>query len=311
MIYLLSDPISRLRRIIMLGTIATGKIIDQNENSFFVQVEGLTYELKRKEITQEEKPELGDQIKGFLYDNKQHNREMTQFLPFAQEDQYAWSKVTEVKYSLGVFVDIGLPDKDIVISLDNLPYDKQRWPEVGDQLLVHLETDEKDRIWAKMADENIFEQLAAHFPDGMNNKDVFGTVYSAREVGAFVITKEYYLGFVHPSQMARPLRLGEQFKGRVVGVSQYGRLNLSSLPRSFEEIDDDAQMILMSLRRKKDKTLPFYDKSDAEDIKNYFGISKSAFKRALGHLLKGKYIVEDKTTGTISLLNDPEEDKNE
>ena len=262
----------------MLGTIATGKIIDQNENSFFVQVEGLTYELKRKEITQEEKPKLGDQIKGFLYDNKQHNREMTQFLPFAQEDQYAWSKVTEVKYSLGVFVDIGLPDKDIVISLDDLPYDKERWPEVGDQLLVHLETDEKDRIWAKMADENIFEQLAAHFPDGMNNKDVFGTVYSAREV---------------------------------VGVSQYGRLNLSSLPRSFEEIDDDAQMILMSLRRKKDKTLPFYDKSDAEDIKSYFGISKSAFKRALGHLLKGKYIVEDKTTGTISLVNDPEEDKNE
>ena len=290
----------------MLGTIATGKIIDQNEDSFFVQIDGITYELKKKEITQEEKPQLGDQIRGFLYDDKQHNREMTQFLPFAQQDQYGWSKVTEVKYNLGVFVDIGLPDKDVVISMDDLPYDKECWPQPEDQLLVHLETDEKNRIWAKLADENIFEQLAAHFPDDMKNKDIFGTVYASREVGAFVITKEYYLGFVHPSQMARPLRLGEQFKGRVVGISQYGRLNLSTLPRAFEEIDDDAQMILMSLRRKKDKTLPFYDKSDAQDINNYFGISKSAFKRALGHLLKAKYIVEDKAAGSISLIKDPE-----
>ena len=133
----------------------------------------------------------------------------------------------------------------------------------------------------------------------------------AREVGAFIITKEYYLGFVHLSQMARPLRLGEQFRGRVIGISQYGRLNLSTLPRAFEEIDDDAQMILMSLRRKKDKTLPFYDKSDAQEIKNYFGISKSAFKRALGHLLKAKYIKEDKDAGSISLLKDPEDAQND
>lgn len=295
----------------MLGTIETGKVIDQNEDAYYVQIDGITYELKRKEITQEEKPKIGDEVRGFLYDDKQHNREMTQFLPFAQKDQYGWGKVTEVKYNLGVFVDIGLPDKDVVLSVDDLPFDKDRWPRKDDQLLVHLVTDEKDRVWAKLADENIFEQLSAHFPNDMENKNIFGTVYASRELGAFVITKEYYLGFVHSSQMARPLRLGEQFKGRVVGISQYGRLNLSSLPRAFEEIDDDAQMVLMSLRRMKTKTLPFYDKSDAQEIKNYFGISKSAFKRALGHLLKGKYITEDKVSGTISLVNDPNDDQNE
>lgn len=295
----------------MLGSIATGKIIDQNATAYYVQVEGITYELKRKEVTQEEQLNLGDEVKGFLYDDKQHNREMTQFLPYAQADQYGWGKVTEIKYDLGIFVDIGLPDKDVVLSVDDLPFDKDHWPRKDDQLLVHLETDSKERIWAKLADENIFEQLSAHFPNDMVNKDVFGTVYSSREVGAFVITSEYYLGFVHSSQMARPLRLGEQFKGRVIGISQYGRLNLSSLPRAFEEIDDDAQMILMSLRRKGDKTLPFYDKSDAQEIKNYFGISKSAFKRALGHLLKAEYITENKDNGTITMISDPEEKTNE
>ena len=67
----------------------------------------------------------------------------------------------------------------------------------------------------------------------------------------------------------------------------------------------------MSLRRKETKTLPFYDKSDAQEIKNYFGISKSAFKRALGHLLKAGLISEDKEAGTITLIHDPESDNDE
>lgn len=291
----------------MLGTVAKGKIIDENDNAYYVQIDGTTYELKKQELTQDEIPKIGDEIEGFIYDNKSHDREMTQFLPFAQPDQYGWGKVTEVRPGLGVFVDVGLSDKDVVVSMDDLPREKERWPRRDDRLLVRLETDYKDRIWAKLADENIFDQLAANFPNGMNNENVFGTVYASREIGAFVLTNDYYLGFVHESQMPRPMRLGEQFKGRVIGISQYGRLNLSTLPRAFEEIDDDAQMILMSLRRRETKTLPFYDKSDAQDIKRYFGISKSAFKRALGHLLKAGLIEEDKTAGTITLIKDPEE----
>ena len=291
----------------MLGTVAKGKIIDENDNAYYVQIDGTTYELKKQELTQDEIPKIGDEIEGFIYDNKSHDREMTQFLPFAQPDQYGWGKVTEVRPGLGVFVDVGLSDKDVVVSMDDLPREKERWPRRDDRLLVRLETDYKDRIWAKLADENIFDQLAANFPNGMNNENVFGTVYASREIGAFILTNDYYLGFVHESQMPRPMRLGEQFKGRVIGISQYGRLNLSTLPRAFEEIDDDAQMILMSLRRRETKTLPFYDKSDAQDIKRYFGISKSAFKRALGHLLKAGLIEEDKTAGTITLIKDPEE----
>ena len=85
---------------------------------------------------------------------------------------------------------------------------------------------------------------------------------------------------------------------------------MSVMPRAHEEIDDDAQMILMSLRREATKTLPFYDKSDASEIKQHFGISKSAFKRALGHLLKANLITEDKDSGTIS-LNESSEEKDD
>lgn len=114
----------------MLGTVEKGKIIDENENAYYVQIDGITYELKKQEITQDDIPKVGDEIEGFIYDNKHHDREMTQFLPFAQPDQYGWGKVTEVRPGLGVFVDVGLPDKDVVLSMDDLPREKERWPRV-------------------------------------------------------------------------------------------------------------------------------------------------------------------------------------
>ena len=258
----------------MLGEIRKGKVTDENQTAFYVQVDGVTFELKKIEVTQDEPIHLGDEVQGFIYENKDKKKEMTQFYPFAQKDQYGWATVTEVRRDLGVFLDIGLNDKDVVVSLDDLPLEKDQWPKKDDRLLVRLETDDKERIWAKMAEEDVFEQLAANFPAHLENKNMSGTVYRNYEVGSFVITDQYYLAFVHKSEMFRPLRLGQKIKARVIGVSQYGRLNLSVLPRGFEEIDDDAQMILVSLCREATKTLPFYDKSDAQEIKNHFGISK-------------------------------------
>lgn len=292
----------------MLGQIQTGKIIDENTTAYFVQVKGVTFECKKQELTQEERPQIGQEFSGFCYENQHHQMMMTQFMPFAQADQYGWGKVTEVQSGLGVFVDVGLADKDMVLSIDDLPFERNKWPKKDDRLLVRLETDEKNRIWCKLADETVFDQLATNFPSNLANRDLVMTVYGSREIGAFGITNEFYRAFIHQSQSLRPLRLGEQVKARVIGASQYGRLNLSALPRAFEQIDEDAQMILMSLRRKADKTLPFSDKSDAAAIKQYFGISKGAFKRALGHLLKAKYLREDKEAGTIALVADPETD---
>ncbi|MDO4912201.1 MAG: S1-like domain-containing RNA-binding protein [Lactobacillus sp.] len=290
----------------MLGKIMTGKVTDENKDTFFVQISGITFALKKLEITQEEAIQIGSEVRGFVYENQKHQKMMTQFLPFAQIDQYGWGTVTEVRRGLGVFIDVGLSDKDMVLSLDDLPLDTNLWPQRDDRLLVALSVDDKERIWCKLADENIFTQLAANFPNNLKNKNLNARVYCFNEAGAFVLTDEYYLGFIHESQMAAPLRLGEEVSARVVGISQYGRINLSTKPRAFEEIDDDAQMILMSLKRKADHQLPFTDKSDATAIKDYFGISKSAFKRALGHLLKAKLIVTDKVAGTISLIEDSE-----
>ena len=58
----------------MLGTVRKGKITDENDKAYYVQIDGLTYELKKIEITQDDIPKIGDEVEGFIYDNFCHSR---------------------------------------------------------------------------------------------------------------------------------------------------------------------------------------------------------------------------------------------
>ena len=176
--------------------------------------------------------------------------------------------------------------KDIVVSVDDLPELPQLWPQKGDKLMIGLSIDAKDRMWGKLATPEMFQTISGMAKKNMQNKNVTATVYRLKLVGTFVITDDYYLGFIHPSEREVEPRLGEVVKARVIGVKDDGTLNLSTRPRAYEAISDDSQMILMALQHTSAKQLPFTDKSSPDEIKAYFGISKGQFKRAVGHLMK-------------------------
>lgn len=125
------------------------------------------------------------------------------------------------------------------------------------------------------------------------NQNITGTVFRLKIAGTYILTEDFYLGFIHPSERYQEPRLGEVVSGRVIGVRPDGVLNVSLKPRAYEAIGDDAEMILAYLRRAKENKMPYTDKSEPEAIKEMFGISKGQFKRAMGHLLKAK-LVEQK-----------------
>lgn len=58
-------------------------------------------------------------------------------------------------------------------------------------------------------------------------------------------------------------------------------------------MNEDASFILSCLE-KSQGFLPFNDKSAPDDIKQRFHMSKNAFKRAIGHLLKENLITIEK-----------------
>ena len=104
-----------------LATFITGLVTDENKDFYFVQKEGQTYALAKSEG----KHQLGDSVKGFAYSDMKQKLRLTTLEVTATKENYGWGLVTEVRRDLGVFVDTGLPDKEIVISLDILPEIKE------------------------------------------------------------------------------------------------------------------------------------------------------------------------------------------
>ncbi|HLQ39837.1 MAG TPA: S1-like domain-containing RNA-binding protein [Tetragenococcus sp.] len=274
----------------LIASVFSGLIIDENDENYFIQKNGQTFKLKKTD----KKYELGEAVEGFGYVNQQHEAVLTTEIPKIRKGHYAFAKVVEVRRDLGVFVDIGLPDKDIALSLDELPEMHELWPKKGDCLMVSLRVDDKGRIWACLAEEMIFQSLKRPADKEMKNKDIRARVYRLKLVGTYVLTDDYNIGFIHPSERYREPRLGEYVAGRVIGVRPDGILNLSLKPRAYEVISEDAQMIYAYLEQQENQSMPFTDKSAPEEIKKLFGISKAQFKRALGNLMKKGLIVQEK-----------------
>lgn len=284
----------------LLGNVFSALVMDENEEYWFVQKNGHTFRLAKAEGEHQ----LGESVEGFAYINQKHDACFTTVIPKIRIGHYAFGEVTAVRRDLGVFVAIGLPDKEVVVSLDELPTMKELWPKKGDQLMISLRVDDKDRIWGTLAEEIMFRSLSKHGKEELKNADKTGTVFRLKLAGTYLLTDDYYLGFVHPSERFQEPRLGEKVSGRVIGVRPDGVLNMSLKPRAHEMIQDDAGMVLAVLERSSDHSIPFTDKSAPEEIKQTFGISKGQFKRALGNLLKqGLIKQEDGKTFLIKKSN--------
>lgn len=139
---------------------------------------------------------------------------------------------------------------------------------------------------------------------GVKRGDVLrGKIYNITPDGAFVLTDENYIGFIHHTETSQLLSEGMVIEGRVTFVRADGRVNLSLKPQKEYARVIDAERILEYLKKRKG-SMPYNDSSPPEVIMEKFGISKGAFKRALGKLLKDGLIREEE--GWIILKSEEE-----
>lgn len=274
----------------ILGTVVTAMVIDKNEKNLFVQRDGLT--IKVLDLSVDTK-DLGDMVEGFVYINKKDEHVMMTDIPAIIEGHYGWGEVVGVQHELGVFVDVGWIEKDLVVSLDNLPLFKHLWPRKGEKLFVTPVVDSKDLMWGKIASVDYYTEVALQGTEEMQNQDVNGTVVSALKAGSYLLLDDGFVGFVHPNEREEEPRLGKDVSGRIVGLRDDGIVYVSLLPRAHEVLDEDAAMILELLKRADDHRIPYHDKSDPDAIRTYFGISKGQFKRAVGRLMKSQLVKQD------------------
>lgn len=111
----------------LLATQITGLVREENDNSYFIQKDGFIFSLSKEEGEHQ----IGEMVTGFAYtDMKQKLRLTTKDIQ-SRKDSYGWGEVTDVRRDLGVFVDTGIPNKEIAVSLDLLPDMKELWPKKG------------------------------------------------------------------------------------------------------------------------------------------------------------------------------------
>ena len=272
----------------------TGLIREENTDFYLIQKEGFTFALSKTEGEHQ----IGDMVTGFAYTDMKQKARLTTKEISSTRTSYGWGEVTEVRRDLGVFVDTGIPNKEIVVSLDVLPEMKELWPKKGDKLYIRLDVDKKDRLWGLPAEPEVFQKMASPAYNNMQNQTWPAIVYRLKLTGTFVYLPENnMLGFIYPSERYTEPRLGQVLDARVIGFREVDRtLNLSLKPRSFEMLENDAQMIVTYLEA-NGGFMTLNDKSSPEEIKATFGISKGQFKKALGGLMKAKRIKQD-ATGT-------------
>lgn len=284
-----------------LATEITAIVTDKNEKQAFVQKSGITYK-----VLSDDEVSIGDTLTGFAYTNRQDQFVFTTTVPEIKQGTYGWGTVVKISHNLGVFVDIGWEDKDVVVSMDELPTEKRLWPKEGNQLFLTVSVDDKERIWGHLADEDRFLEDYQLGSKEMHNKDVSGITFSLKKSGTYAITDDKYVLFIHPSEREEEPKLGQKVEGRIIGLREDGVLYTSLKPRAHEVMEEDAMMLLEVLKRAEDHVIPFHNKTDPKLIKTQFGISKGQFKRAVGRLMKRGLVAQDEEGTKLVTLPDEE-----
>ena len=244
---------------------------------------------------------VGDEVRVYLYLDPRGRLTASMKLPKMREGQIAYVKVLNVTKD-GGFVDIGA-ERGVF-----LPYSQMRGHVSPGQLVwVKLYRDKTGRPAVSMRVEE--EMMKAAKPAvGLKIGDmVTGTIYNILNEGFFIITTQRFLAFLHRSEVPTGrLDFGQEVTARVSYIREDGRINLSMRMQKESAMLADAEDILGYLRKRGGR-MPYCDDTPMEIIKEKFGISKAAFKRALGRLLKEGLIAQSE--GWTVLLEHADEQK--
>lgn len=241
--------------------------------------------------------EIGDNVEVFLYRDSEDRMIATTHTPYITLGQVKRLKVKSVS-DIGAFLDWGL-SRDLF-----LPFKEQTVKVQQEKsYLVRLYEDKTGRLAASM------KIASALRPNDMYKAGdhISGVVYNVKkDFGVFVAVyadsaentdniennteKEIaFSGLIHSNEVFENLYVGDEVTCRVVKAREDGKMDLAMRDKIPQQMEKDAEMVLDIIKSYGGR-LPFNDKADAELIKKEFGISKNAFKRAVGRLYKDRLI---------------------
>ncbi|MDL2280979.1 S1 RNA-binding domain-containing protein [Selenomonadales bacterium OttesenSCG-928-I06] len=231
---------------------------------------------------------IGQEVEVYLYLDPKGRLTASRRLPKIKVGETTRAEIINITKH-GIFVDIGaergafMPFKE-VREKDTLKR--------GAKVFIKLYRDKSNRIAATMNVDEDLKKIAQDASKAKKGDTVTGVVYNFIEQGAFLFTQENYLALLHNDEITHPIKIGDELETRITFVREDGKINVSMRKIKEKAISEDAEKILTFLQNRKGQ-MPYSDSTVPEIIKDKFQMSKAAFKRALGSLLKQGLIKQE------------------
>lgn len=265
---------------ITIGKTYTLKAVKKLDFGVYLDAEDL-YEvlLPKKYVPRDLK--VGDDIEVFLYLDSEERPVATTQKPKAQLGEFAYLPVVDIN-DMGAFLDWGL-DKDLFV-----PFAEQHRPmEVGRSYLVYLYLDKlKGRITASSKIDKFLDDEKPH--DFTPQQAVKLIIANSTDLGFKAIVNHSHWGVLYKNDVHQRLSFGQSIDGFIKYIRPDRKIDLSL--QGGKETRDKYEKIILDYLHKQNGFAPVHDKTDPKIISDLFGMSKKAFKKAIGSLYKQKII---------------------
>ena len=224
----------------------------------------------------------GDAIEVFVHLDSEDRPIATTAVPMLELGEVAFLEVKDVT-SFGAFVDWGLP-KELLVPLG----EQTRELFVGDRHPIGLLVDDTGRLAGTMRVSEMLREAGEFVRDEWVDGEAWR---DDPELGLFVVVERRFVGLLPRSEPHRLAR-GEAARFRIGSVHPDGKIELSLRGHAHEELEGDARNVLAVLASGSATNVG--DHSTPEELRALFGLSKKAFKRAVGRLLKESAVTIDR-----------------
>lgn len=267
---------------INIGEINTLEVMRDTDYGYFLEAKDEKEVLLPNVYVMEDEMPMGSLIDVFIYTDSEDRPVATTKMPYAKLGEYGYFTVVDYK-SYGAFVNWGLP-KDLFVPLSQ---QKEHFT-IGKKYLLRVCLDaQTDRLFAT---QKIGKYLNRDMSGLHQNKVLDAIVLAKTPLGFKVVADNQYEGMLFSNEIFEDIRIGDRKKVYIKNVRKDFKLDLSLQPIGKKAKIDEAEGIIIQLLKEAEGTLPFTYKSDADEIKKVFGMSKKNFKRTLTELIEAQKI---------------------
>ena len=275
----------RKNLMIEIGKINTLEVVRDTDHGLFLEAKDDSEVLLPNAYVDEKEMPIGSLVDVFVYTDSEDRPVATTKMPYAKLGEYGYFTVVDYR-SYGAFVNWGLP-KDLFVPLSQ----QKEYFTIGKKYILRVCLDEQTgRLYGT---QKIGKWLSRDMKGLHPNREMELFVIAKTPMGYKVVADNLYEGMLFENEIFEPIAVGDRKKGYIKQVRKDFKLDLSLQKLGMSNNQEDLEAKLLEVLRSRGGQIALTSKSDADEIRAVFGMSKKNFKRALNALSEKKRILLD------------------